>query len=210
MFKNLFRILLTLIIVGILIILFAPRAFSNSANSLISSSTSQIQGMAQFIPAQALSSLSNKGELQVSLTGLVPNTMYDLHLDQGQCGGTSTDLGSAKSDGNGGYYAELPMNSLDPKQTWYIDVLQQGVSVACNVLQTDQDSSSQVINTGPNVFGPQTPSSQPAQGSGSTPTPETSSSQQNTTSSTLPNMPVTGSNPGKGQQYDNNQYPRKY
>ena len=205
MFTKLFRLLLILVIVGALIWFLAPRISDGAANSFINSPISQAQGLAQFVPASTSSSTNAKGDLQVNLTGLTPNTTYEVSLDQGQCGSSSKDLGPAKSDASGNFYIELPMTSLDTKQTWYIDVLQQGQSVACGLLQTDQSTSSQAINAGgPNVFGPQ-----PTQGTqGQTNTP--ASSQNSNTSSTLPNMPVTGVNSGSSQQYDNNQYPRKY
>lgn len=211
MFKRLFRILLTLVIVGVLVWLLAPRIFDNAANSLISSTTTQAQGMAQFLPAQAISASSSKGDLQINLTGLSPNATYELSLDKGQCGSTSTDLGPAKTDTNGNFYVELPLNTLDTSQAWYIDVLQQGQSVACGLLQTDQDVSTQVINAGPNVFGPQTPTDQSDQTPTTASGAGTSPPQQNSTSSsTLPNLPGTGVDPGTNQQYNNNQYPRKY
>lgn len=210
MFKKLTRILITLVVIGVLVWLLAPRIFDNAANSLISSSTTQAQGMAQFVPAQGISATSSQGEVQVNLTGLSPDTTYKLSLDKGQCGSSTINLGPAKTDANGNFYVELPLSSLDTNQTWYIDVLQQGQSVACGLLQTDASVSSQVINAGPNVFGPQTPSTdQTDQNSAST--PGTSAPQQNTTSSsTLPNLPGTGVKPDDGQQYNNSHDPRKY
>lgn len=203
MFRRLFRLLLTLAIVGAVIWFLAPRIFDGAANSLLNSSVSQAQGLAQFIPANVNAANNSKGELQINLTGLSPETTYQLTLDEAQCGGSSTDLGSATSDANGNFYMEIPLTSLDTKQSWYVDVLQQGQSVACGLLQTDQDIGTQVINaaqSGPDVFGPQ-----PTQAT----TPITNSSAGNV-SSQLPNLPGTGASPGDGQQYDNNQYPRKY
>ena len=204
MFAKIFRLFLILVIVGALIWFLAPRIFDGAANSIIISPGSQAQGLAQFVPASAGSPTSAKGDLQVNLTGLTPDTTYEVSLDQGQCGSTHADLGPAKSDANGNFYIELPMNSLDTQQTWYIDVLQQGQSVACGQLETNQDANAQAINAGgPNVFGPQ-----PAQAQ--TDIANSNSVPNSTTSSTLPNLPVTGVNSGGSQQYDNNQYPRKY
>ncbi|HEY3993066.1 MAG TPA: hypothetical protein VGM01_09335 [Ktedonobacteraceae bacterium] len=209
MFTKVFRLLLIVVVVGALIWFLAPRVLNSAANSIISSSGSQAQGLAQFVPASAGSSPNAKGDLQVNLTGLTPNTTYEVSLDQGQCGSPNTDLGPAKSDANGNFYIELPMNALNNNQTWYIDVLQQGQSVACGQLQTDQNASAQAISAGgPNVFGPQP--TQGTQGQTDTPTTSSSSVPNSTTSSTLPNLPVTGVNSGGNQQYDNNQYPRKY
>ena len=216
-FKRLFRLLLTLVVVVVLIVFLAPRIFNGAANSLISSmnsSVAQAQGLAQFVPANVTSSNNAKGDLQVNLTGLTPSTTYQLTLDQGLCGGTSTSLGSATSDANGNFYIEIPMTSLDIKQTWYVDVLQQGQSVACGPLQTNQDASTQVVNAsqaGPNVFGPQDTS--PAQdtqnqNSAASSSPVTNSNVTNVSTST--GLPNTGVNPGNSQQYDNNQFPRKY
>lgn len=201
MFRRLFRLLMTLIILGILIWFLAPRIFDGAANSLIHSTVSQAQGLAQFVPASVNSLNNAKGDLQINLTGLTPDTTYQITLDQVQCGGNSTNLGQARSDGNGNFYTEIPMTSLDTSQIWYVDVLQQGQSVACGRLQTDQDAGTQVISavqSGPDVFGPQ-----PTQNS-------TSGASNNTQSSSLPNMPTTGVSAGNSQQYDNNQYPRKY
>jgi hypothetical protein len=212
-FQRLFRLLLTLVIVVALIWFLAPRIFDGAANSLINSPGSQAQGLAQFVPAGVNSQNNGKGDLQINLTGLTPNTAYQLTLDQVQCGGNSTDLGQVQSDGNGNFYTEIPLKSLDTKQTWYVDVQQQGQSVACGLLQTNQDAGTQVIDaaqSGPDVFGPQptqdpqNPTATPAPGE----TPLVNSVNNSQTS--LPNMPVTGVNSGNGQQYDNNQYPRKY
>jgi hypothetical protein len=213
-FTRLFRLLLILIILGALIWFLAPRIFDGAANALISSTGSQAQGLAQFVPAGVNSSNNAKGDLQIDLTGLTPDTTYQLTLDQFQCGETSTNLGQVTSDGNGNFYIEIPLTSLDTKQTWYVDVLQQGQSVACGLLQTNQDVGMQVVNAaqaGPSIFGPQ--STQDAQNQTSTPTSgatPTANSNVNNTPTGLPNMPVTGANPGSNQQYDNNQYPRKY
>lgn len=207
-FKTVFRVLLTLIVAGALVWFFAPRLFNDAANSLISSadaSASKVQGLAQYMPPDANQATNNKGDLQVNLSGLSPNTSYELTLDESQCGSDTRDLGAVNSDGNGNFYIELPLATLDTNQTWFVDVHQQGVlgtSVACGQLQTNLNSSAQAIDAtqaGPNVFGPQQ-SGQNAQGTTSTPT-----------SGTKPNgLPNTGVNPGNGQQYDNNQYPRKY
>ena len=204
MFKTVFRVLLTLIVVVALVWLFAPRLLNDAANSAISStdaSAPQAHGLAQYVPPDVNPASNNKGDLQVNLSGLSPNTSYELTLDESQCGSDTRDLGPVNSDNNGNFYIELPLSNLDAKQTWFIDVHQQGVlgvSVACGQLQTNQDSSTQAIDatqSGPNVFGPQ-------DGQDST-----STSASSTKPSGLPN---TGVNPGGGQQYDNNQYPRKY
>lgn len=194
MIRRLFRWLLILAVIGALIWIFAPRLFNNAANSLISSinsTASQAQGLALFVPAGANSPNKSQGDLQVNLTGLTPNTTYALTLDQSQCGGVSKDLGQGKSDANGHLYIEIPLASLDIKQTWFVNVLQRGQSIACGLLQTNQDSSTQAINatqSGPDVFGPQAGSNQSSPGG----------------------LPNTGVQPGGNQQYDNNQYPRKY
>jgi hypothetical protein len=217
-FKRLFRLLLLLVVVGALIWFLAPRIFNSAANSLISSTTSQAQGLAQFVPADVSS--ANKGDLQINLTGLTPNTTYQLTLDQVQCGmGVSTSLGQATSDANGSFYVEFPLTSIDTRQTWYVDVLQDGQSVACGLLQTNQNVSSQVINasqSGPNVFGPQgSPSAQPTQDAqnqaNSTPTPgATPTANSDANNKPVKGLPNTGVDSGGNQQYDNNQYPRKY
>jgi hypothetical protein len=193
-FRRLFRWLVILAVVIALIWIFAPRLFNNAANSLISSinsTASQAQGLALFVPAGPNSPNRSQGDLQINLTGLNPNTTYALTLDQGQCGGVSKDLGQRKSDANGHLYIEIPLASLDITRTWFVNVLQQGQSVACGLLQTNQSSSTQAINatqSGPNVFGPQTGANQSAPGG----------------------LPNTGVKPGGNQQYRNNQYPRKY
>lgn len=202
------RALLVLIIIGVLVWYFAPRLFSDAANSLINSvdsSVAQAQGLAEFVPAGVNSSQSSKGDLQINLSGLTPNSKYELTLDQDQCGSTVKDLGPVNSDTNGGFYIELPLASLDVKQIWFVDVHEQdalGQSVACGQLQTNQSSSTQAIDatqSGPNVFGAQ----QPLQNSQS----DTASSTANAKPTHLPN---TGMDPDNHQQYDNNQYPRKY
>jgi hypothetical protein len=212
-FKALTRVLLTLVVLGALLWIFAPRLFSNAANSFITSADAQAQGLAEYVPPGALSS-SKQGDLQVQLNGLTPSTTYEVTLDQGTCGSTWKDLGSVTSDSNGNFYFELPLASLDTKSTWFVDVLQQNLgnsSVACGQLQTNQDSSSQIINaplSGPNVFGPQPTSGDQ---NGATPTAPTTGGSGGTTGTGTPNgLPNTGANPGNNQQYDNNKYPRKY
>ena len=214
MFKALTRVLVALVVLGALLWIFAPRIFNNAANSFISSADAQAQGLAQFIPSNATSS-GKTGDLQVQLNGLTPSTSYEITLDQDQCGPSGKDLGSVTSDGNGSFYIELPLASLDTKSIWFVDVHQQGIegpSVACGQLQTNQDSSSQIISaplSGPNVFGPQP--SPTDQGQDATPTATTTGSSGGTTSPTTPNgLPNTGADPGNNQQYDNNKYPRKY
>lgn len=206
MFRSLLRIIMILIVIGALLWIFAPRIFSNAANTLLSSVNSSVanaQGLAQFIPAGATSQ-GKSGDLQVNLSGLLPRTSYEITLDEGQCGQVSQDLGHATSDGNGGFYIELPLSSLDTHQSWFVDIHEQsqyGQSVACGQLQTNQNSSTQAINAskaGPNIFGGQ-PSLPNDQGQNST-----------TGSSTPSGLPNTGANPGDGQQYDNSGYPRKY
>lgn len=208
MFKTLFRLLLILVVVGALIWFFAPRFFNDAANSLISSvnsSVAQAQGLAQFVPAGVNSVSNTKGNLQVNLNGLTPNTTYELYLDQTQCGALTKDLGPVKSDANGSFYIEVPLTTLDTTKTWFVDILQQGQSVACGQLQTNQQTGTQAISAsqGPNDFGPQPTS---ANGSPTSNSPLTN----NTTNNSSTGLPNTGANPGSGQQYDNNQYPRKY
>lgn len=219
MFKRFFRTLLTLVFVGALIWIFAPRIFDSAANSLISSVNSQVQGMAQFVPAGADSPNDKKGDLQVNLTGLTPDTTYQLTLDQVQCGGNSTQLSSPTTDANGNLYAEIPVTSIDVQKVWYLNVLQQGQSVACGLLQTNKDAGTQVISAslnGPDVFGTQdTPVVQPtqdAQGQTITPVVGATPTEDGNTNNKpiLTGLPNTGTAPGDNQQYDNNQFPRKY
>ncbi len=205
MFRRLFRLLLTLVIVGGLLWYFAPHVVSGAANSLLNSlNNSTAQGMAVFVPPGTNSPNNSKGDLQINLTGLTPGASYDLHLDQAQCGNLSKDLGSVTADANGNAYIEIPLTGLDINQSWLVNVLQQGTSVACGTLQTNQAASSQVVNAaqnGPDYFGAQTTTQ-------ATPTTQPSQSQGNT--ATTPYLPNTGAQPGNSQQYDNNQYPRKY
>lgn len=204
MFKSLLRIILILVAVGVLLFFFAPRIFNSAANSLIhsvDSSAKNAQGLAQFIPADATSQ-GTSGDLQVNLSGLLPRTSYEITLDESQCGLVNKDLGKATSDGSGNFYIELPLSSLDTNQTWFVDIHQQGaegVSVACGQLQTNQNAVNN-SQSGPNLFGapPSLPNDQ------GTPTP-------GATGPSTPNgLPNTGANPGNGQQYQNNGYPRKY
>jgi len=208
-FKSLTRILLILVVVGALLWIFSPRIFSNAANTLLTSVDSSVanaQGLAQFLPAGATGQ-NKQGDLQVNLSGLQANTSYEITLDESQCGLVNKDLGGATSDSNGNFYVELPLASLDTKQTWFIDVHQQGVqgpTVACGQLETNQDSSTQAVNaaqSGPNVFD----SSQ------SLPNDQSQSNTPTTSGTTPPSgLPNTGANPGDGQQYNNSTYPRKY
>lgn len=198
MFKRLFRILFILVVIGALLWFFAPRTFNEAANALISSANSavtQVQGLAQFVPASVNSKSNTDGNLQINLTGLTPNTTYELHLDEAQCGQLGKSLGQITADASGNFYKEFPLSTLDTKQTWFVDVLQQGQSIACGQLQTDQNAGTQVVNAsqGPNLF---------AGGS-----PTDNSPLANNSPTGLPN---TGVDPGNNQQYDNNQYPRKY
>lgn len=213
MFKMLTRLILIMVIGAALFWIFAPHIFGNAANSIISSvdsSVAQAQGLAQFVPAGLTSQGQGKsGDLQVNLNSLLPNTVYEITLDQGQCGVAGQDLGQVTTDDSGSFYIELPLKTLDTSQTWFVDIHQQsaqGSSVACGQLQTNQDSSAQASNaaqSGPNVFsGSQSLPNDPS--SGNTPTPTT------TSPSTPSGLPNTGANPGNGQQYDNNKYPRKY
>lgn len=210
MFKRIFRWVVTLTVVGVLIWFLAPRTFNGEANSLLSSAVTQVQGMAQFVPAAANDLGNGKGNLQINLSGLTPAIQYELTLDRDQCGQTDTVLGTLAADANGGLYHEFALPTLDAKKSWFVDVWQQGQSVACGQLQTNQDAGAQVISaaqSGPNVFGPQ-PTDVP-QSQSDTPAPgATPANNQN--SSIVNGFPHTGTNPGTNQQYDNNQYPRKY
>ncbi len=211
-FTRLLRLLFILIIGGLLIWFLAPRIFDNAANSLISSTSSQAQGLAQFVPAGVSS--PNKGDLQINLTGLTADTTYQLTMDQAQCSGTGTNLGQARSNSSGNLYLELPLTSLDISKIWYVDILQGSQSVACGLLQTNQDTGIQFIDasqSGPDIFGSQgTPVAQP------TPTPTAQNQAgatptDNSNASNKPSgLPNTGADPGGNQRYDNNQYPRKY
>jgi hypothetical protein len=221
-FKALTRIILILIVVGGLIWFFAPRIIDNASNSLLSatnSSLSQVQGLAQFIPSSVTEQNKGSGDLQVQLSGLEPNTVYDVTLDQSQCSTISKDLGTITADGSGGVYIVFTVGSLDNNQGWYVDVHQQnslGETVACGQLETNKTSDAQVINStqdGPGVFSGQAESPTPTTQSQSV----TSESNSNpvagstTTPATPPQgLPDTGANPGNNQNYDNNQYPRKY
>ncbi len=207
MFRCLFRVILIVAVGGALLFFFAPRIFNNAANSIISSANASVaQGLAQYIPA-GINSAGKSGDLQINLSGLTPSTPYEITLDQGQCGLTSQDLGAVTSDSNGNFYIELPLASLDTNQTWFVDVHQEGAdgqSVACGQLSTNQDASVQVVKasqSGPNVFGAQTPIPTGTATATATGTPS---------ASTSPSLPNTGANPGSNQQYDNSQYPRKY
>ena len=212
MFKTLTRLLLVLIIVAGLLWFFAPHLFSNAANSLVSSvdpSVAQAQGLAQFVPAGSTTMDQGKsGDLQVNVSSLQPDTTYDITLDQGQCGAESKDLGQVTTDGNGGFYAELPLKTLDVSQAWFVDVHDQdaqGSSVACGQLQTNQDASTQAgisVQSSTNVFSGSQPLPNDSNNADGTPT-------ATTTPSTPSGLPNTGANPGSGQ-YDNNTNPRKY
>jgi hypothetical protein len=193
-----------LVIVGVLVWIFSPRVFNNAANTLLTSvdtSIANAQGLAQYIPA-GVTDQNKSGDLQVNLSGLQTRTSYEITLDESQCGLVNKDLGGVTSDGNGSFYIEIPLTSLDNKQTWYVDIHQvgvQGPSVACGQLETNQDSSTQAVNasqSGPNVFG----SSQ------SLPNDQSASS----TGTSPKGLPNTGAGPANGQSYNNSTYPRKY
>ncbi|HEY1351948.1 MAG TPA: hypothetical protein VGF67_20195, partial [Ktedonobacteraceae bacterium] len=164
-------------------------------------SIANAQGLAQYIPA-GVTEQNKLGDLQVNLSGLLAGTSYEITLDESQCGLVDKDLGRVTSDGNGNFYIEFPLTSLDSKQTWYVDIHQvgaQGPSVACGQLETNQASSTQAVNasqSGPNVFG----ASQPVPN-------DQSASPTGTSPKGLPN---TGAGPAKGQAYNNSTYPRKY
>jgi hypothetical protein len=215
-FKSLFRILLTLVCVVALLWLFAPRILDSAANAQIGSPGSPIQGMVQYVPAGVDSPNINQGDLQINLSGLTPATSYHLTLDQAQCGGSSTQLRDVQSDTNGNLYAEIPLGSIDLKQNWYLNVLQQGQSVACGLLQTNRALDTQVVNssiTPPAIFGPpDTPDAQATQDAnqGSTSLTNTTSAQDDTNKPLKTGLPNTGVAPGNSQQYDNIQFPRKY
>ena len=216
MFKRLFRVLLTLVCVVALLWLFAPRLLDGAANAQIGAPGSPIQGMVQYVPAGDDSPNTNQGDLQVNLSGLAPATSYHLTLDQTQCGGASKQLRDIQSDHNGNLYAEIPLGSIDLKQTWYLDVLQQGQSVACGLLQTNRDLDTRVIDlpsNAPGIFGPaNTPDAQATQAAsqGSTSLTNSTSAQNDTNQPLKTGLPNTGVAPGDSQQYDNTQFPRKY
>lgn len=203
MVKTFIRVIVMLVIVGVLFWLFAPRIFNNAANTALNAvdpSIAQAQGLAQFVPAGATSQ-GKTGDLQINLSGLIPKTSYDITLDQGQCGTTNKDLGPVTSDGNGNFYIELPLNTIDTNKTWFVDIHQDsanGLSIACGQLQTNQDANAQAIDasqSAPDIFG------------GSQSLPNDPNQQGTTPPGGLPN---TGVNPGNGQQYGNAKYPRKY
>jgi len=204
-FRTLFRIILILVVIGTLVWVFSPRIFNNAANTLLTSvdaSIANAQGLAQFVPAE-VTGQNRSGDLQVNLSGLLASTLYAITLDESQCGSMSKMLGSGTSDGNGTFYIELPLASLDTHQTWFVDVHQQGTqgpSVACGQLETNQDSGTQAVNAsqlGPNIFGPSQalPNNQASPSTGTSP-------------SGLPNTGAGG--PDNGQSYTNSTYPRKY
>jgi len=207
-FKTLMRIILILVVVGTLVWIFSPRIFSDAANTMLTSADSSIanaRGLAQFIPADATGQ-NKSGDLQVNLSGLQANTSYEITLDESQCGLVNKDLGGATADKNGSFYIELPLSSLDTRQTWFVDIHQQGINgetVACGQLETNQDSGAQAVNasqSGPNVFG------------GLQSLPNDQNQSTTTTSGATPpgGLPNTGASPGNGQQYNNSTYPRKY
>lgn len=204
MFRTLIRITLILVVVGALIWVFSPRAFNNAANTLLTSVNTSIanaQGLAQYVPP-GVTEQNKSGALQINLSGLPAKTSYEITLDQSQCGLVNKDLGAVSSDGNGNFYIELPLTSLDTRQAWYIDIHQQGSqgpSVACGQLETNQDSGAQAVNaaqSGPNLFG------------ASQPLPNDQSASSTTTSPS--GLPNTGAGPDDGQEYTNSTYPRKY
>lgn len=213
MLKILRRPLILVLIVGGALWFLAPRLFDQAANSLITSanaSISQAQGLAQFVPASV--NQTKQGNLQVKIDGLTPNTVYDVTLDQGQCGQMSMDLGTVNSDDNGSFYNEFALSSFKPDATWFVDIHEQnatGQTVACGQLETNSASGAQVIsasNGGPNVFGGNSQSVPNDQGQTPTATPTTT-----TNTPTQPSgLPNTGVDPGNNQQYDNDTYPRKY
>jgi hypothetical protein len=203
-FRTFFRIILILVVLGTLVWIFSPRVFNNAANTLLTSADASIanaQGLAQYVPA-GVTGQSQSGDLQVNLSGLLPSTSYEITLDESQCGAMSKDLGSVSSDGNGTFYIELSLASLDITRTWFINIHQQGIlgpSVACGHLETNQDSGTQAVNasqSGPNVFGA-SQSLPNNQGASSTGTPPGG-------------LPNTGAGPDDGQSYTNSTYPRKY
>lgn len=202
--KTVQRVVIILIVVGGALWFLSPRLFDQAANSLITSasSVSHAQGLAQFVPANV--NQTKKGALQVKIDGLSPNTVYDVTLDQGQCGANGIDLGTINSDGNGSFDNSFSLANLRQDVTWFIDIHQQnagGQSVACGQLETNATSGSQVI-TGPNVFGG-SQSLPNDQGQNQTPTTTGTTNQPS-------GLPNTGADPGNNQNYDNNTYPRKY
>lgn len=193
MLRFLTRLVIILVIIGAIIWFFAPSIINGAANSVIGSGNSAVKGLAQFVPTTTTvknnATVSN-GELQVKVDNLLSTTPYEVTLDTGQCGTIAKDLGKVVTDRGGSFYIEFPLSKLNTNSTWYVDVHKQGVngvSVACGLLENNQTASSQVITSSPQspaIFG--------------------NTSNQSTA------LPNTGADPGNGQSYDNNQYPRKY
>ena len=123
-------------------------------------------------------------KLNVSITGLAPNTVHALTLDQGRCGGTAlwsvrSVTSNAKGSINQSYL--LPRSLILPKMVLWVDVHQKNVTDSVTLTCKTANITTIVIAT-------PTP----------TPTPDVS-------------LPDTGVAPTKGgDSYNNYTYPLKH
>ncbi len=201
MFRCLFRLLVLGALVIVAIILFSSSILQQAGNSLITNfNNSAASGLAQYIPANFTDSQSH---LQVSVSGLSPNSQYRVTLDSSTCGGSpSMNIGLATTDASGSISQEFTVSSFNTSQSWFVVVHQgndpAGTILACGQL-SNNGSSIAVVNTPSLALSPlpagQTPGTTNVVGP--TPTPETG-------------FPNTGVEPGSKNFYDNNVYPRKY
>lgn len=210
MFRCLFRFLILGALVVLAIILLAPRFIQQAGNSLINAfNNSAANGVAQYIPANFNDSQSH---LDVSVSGLSPNSQYYVTLDSSTCGGSpSMNIGAVTSDSSGGINHDFTTSAVDSSQTWYVVVHSgnnpSGSILACGQLSINGTSVA-IVNTPSIALSPVTV------GSGPTPNPGISNGQTTSTPQTgFPNnnsgFPNTGVKPDKNF-YDNNVYPRKY
>jgi len=201
MFRCLFRLLVLGALAIVAIIFLTPRFLQQAGNSLITNlNNSAASGLAQYIPSNFTDSNSH---LQVSVSGLSPNSQYRVTLDSTTCEGSpSMNIGLATTDTSGSINQEFIVSSLDTSQSWFVVVHQgndpSGTILACGQLSNNGSSiavvSTPLISLSPLPSG-QTPGTTNVVGP--TPTPETG-------------FPNTGVEPGSKNFYDNNVYPRKY
>ncbi len=207
--KRLFKLVFFGIIAIVLVVMFAPSFIKGAGNALLSSANnSAAQGFSSLVP-----DIQGKGlSLQINVSGLNPSSDYFVTLDRDVCGGqVLAKVGKITTDASGATTATLPVADLTSllQNTVYLDVHQgtdvNGQSVACGPVQLN-DAVASLAGSPTTVNSTSSTSNTITSGN----TGSTLGEGFLLNHSPLNGFPDTGVAPTRGNNYDNNTFPRKY